>query len=133
MTKKELLMTAAKAYWGDEIDDVCSIEWSEQDDAVLYTHGDNQDHNGRDRTYRWDPLEEDFDTLPLAAKLRIDIRHWDGPDRVSAEHPSLPECSIMEEAGDDVNAAIRRVVTRAAAETRARADEAALVVARGRP
>lgn len=110
MTKRELLMAAAKAYWGDEIDDVCSIEWSEQDDAVLYTHGDNQDHNGRDRTYRWDPLEEDADALRLAVKLRIRIA---GMDQRACAFFGLRE--FWEPEGEDPYAATRRAITRAAA------------------
>jgi len=73
---KRLLEMAAKAYWGDEIDDVCSIEWSEKDQAIVYTHADNQDHNGQDRNFLWNPLTDDGDAFRLAMKLRIDI-HFD--------------------------------------------------------
>lgn len=70
---RELLELAAKAYWGDEIDDVCSIRWLEEDQAIGYTHGDNQDHNGVDREFVWNPLADDGDALRLAVKLGIKI------------------------------------------------------------
>ena len=70
-TDRELLELAAKAFWGEEIDDVVSVEWSDEDSSILYTHADNQDHNGIDRAYRWNPLEEDADALQLAVKLRL--------------------------------------------------------------
>ena len=57
MTDRELLERAAKAYWADEIDDVCSIRWLEADQAVGYTHGDNQNHNGDDQEFVWNPQE----------------------------------------------------------------------------
>lgn len=44
MTDRELLEAAAKAYWGSEIDDTCSIRWLDKDECIGYTHGDNQDH-----------------------------------------------------------------------------------------
>lgn len=75
MTDKELLESAAKAYWGDEIDDVCSIRWLEADQAIGYTHGDNQDHNGQDVEYCWNPLTDDGDALRLAARLHLGIRY----------------------------------------------------------
>ena len=76
MTDRELLERAAKAHWGDEIDDVCSVRWLETDNAIGYTHGDNQDHNGQDRERVWNPLEDDGDALRLAVKLGLQIRHY---------------------------------------------------------
>ena len=73
MTDRELLERAARAYWGDEIDDVCSIRWLETDQAIGYTHGDNQDHNGEDREFVWNPLTDDGDALRLAVKLRMTV------------------------------------------------------------
>jgi hypothetical protein len=64
----------------------------------------------------WSPLTDDGDALRLSATLRIDIRHWDGPDRVSAEHPSTKENSIMQEVMGDHMAATRRAIVRTAAE-----------------
>lgn len=65
----ELLEMAAKAYWGEEIDDVCSVEWDESDNCIAYTHGDNQDHNGNDQTFLWNPLTDDGDALRLLAAM----------------------------------------------------------------
>lgn len=74
MSDRELLELAAKAYWGDEIDDVCSIRWLEQDQAIGYTHGDNQDHNGQDREFVWNPIANDGDALRLESSLSLDVR-----------------------------------------------------------
>jgi hypothetical protein len=73
LTDRELLEAAAKAYWGDEIDDVCSVRWLEDDQAIGFTHGDNQDHNGQDRQFGWNPLIDDGDALRLAVKLGIHV------------------------------------------------------------
>lgn len=118
MTDKELLMAAAQAYWGDEIDDVVSVEWSEQDNAVLYTHGDNQDHNGCDRTFCWNPKEQDHDAFGLAVRLSLSIMYGVfGIVQVSADDGG-ESCTAfaMEPLGDDAAAATRLAITRAAAE-----------------
>ena len=70
---RELLEMAAKAFWDSEIDDVCSIRWLDADQAIGYTHGDNQDHNGRDVELCWNPLTDDGDALRLAVALNLDI------------------------------------------------------------
>jgi len=78
----------------------------------------------------WNPLADDGDALRLAVKLRIRIA---GMDQRACAFIGLQE--FWEPEGDDPCAATRRAIVRAAAalaETRARADEAALVVARGR-
>lgn len=101
MTDRELLEAAAKAFWGKEIDDVCSVRWLEADQAIGYTHGDNQDHNGVDREFVWSPLTDDGDALRLAAKLYL----WEA---VRLAH--------REVSGDvDIYAATRRAIVRAAA------------------
>jgi len=114
-TDKTLLELAAKAYWGDEIDDVVSIEYSESDEGILYTHGENQDHNGIDRTYRWNPLTEDADALRLAVKLSLLILPYpiDNAVRVTP----FPEHNEIVSFGSpsDPYAATRRAITRAAA------------------
>ena len=112
MTDKELLELAAKAYWSDEIGDVCDIEWSENDQAIVYTHGENQDHNGIDQTYLWNPLTDDGDAFRLAVKLRISVYQApsgmimaisaDGKSNFKEEHPACPY------------AATRRAIVRAA-------------------
>jgi hypothetical protein len=117
MTDRELLVLAAKAYWDDEIDDVCSVEWSEADQAIAYTHADNQDHNGADQTFIWNPLADDGDALRLAVKLGIAVYP---PDELGA---SATACNQGEhgrnwhvEIGSEPNAATRRAIVRAAAE-----------------
>ena len=70
ISDRELLEFAAKANWFSELDDV-SIRWGDTDQCILYIHADNQDHNGLDREYRWNPLEDDGDALRLAVKLDI--------------------------------------------------------------
>lgn len=126
MTDRELLEMAAKAYWGDEIDDVCSIRWLDADQAIGYTHGDNQDHNGQDVEWCWNPLADDGGALRLAVKLRMGIHyetqfHADEMTDVVEvfymrdEDGSTTRC-IMQELGADADAATRRAITRAAAE-----------------
>ena len=116
LTDRELLELSAKAYWGDEIDDVCSVRWLEDEESIGYTHGDNQDHNGCDREFLWNPLTDDGDALRLAVKLRLDVC------RPDAEHKGV--CVwvdhigdfIEEPHGDDEYAATRRAIVRSAAE-----------------
>lgn len=119
MTDRELLELAAKAYWGEEIDDVCSVRWSENDNAIVYMHGDNQDHNGRDVELCWNPLEWDHDALRLAVKLEIVVT----PPIVSMGYGQATAKIIktqkqVVEWGDkrDPHAATRRAIVRAAAE-----------------
>lgn len=114
MTYRELLELAAKAYWGNEIDDVVSLEWSDADNSILYTHADNQDHNGQDRTYRWNPLAEDADALQLAVKLRMQINL---ADYGAAARVATGRWYGYEEYIDGgIEAATRRAIVRAAAE-----------------
>lgn len=121
---KRMLEMAAKAFWGDEIDDVVSVEWSEQDNSILYTHADNQDHNGLDRTYRWNPLEEDADALQLAVKLGLCIdtmadtgRRFDTTEPCTiVVLPRPSEKSVGElHRGSDPLTATRTAIVRAAA------------------
>lgn len=74
MTDRQLLEMAALAMWADELGDV-GIRWSESEEAILYLHADNQDHNGADREYRWHPILESADAFELAAKLQLDVLH----------------------------------------------------------
>lgn len=130
MDDRELLELAARAYWGDEIDDVCNIEWSEEDQAIAYTHADNQDHNGNDRTFLWSPLTDDGDALRLAVRLGIKVMPYPvySPDKHSVEASRLALApptddentyvgpQLVERYGDDPCEATRRAITRAAAE-----------------
>lgn len=114
MNDRELLELAAKAFWGEEIDDVVSVEWSEQDDSILYTHADNQDHNGQDQTYRWNPLAENADALQLAVKLRmkIDLSDYGAAVRIGTGS----WYGYAEYIDGSIEAAARRAIVRAAAE-----------------
>lgn len=118
-TDRELLELAAKAFWGEEIDDVCSVRWLEEDQAIGYMHGENQDHNGTDQEFAWNPLIDDGDALRLAVKCRIDIE-WRGDGRVSCYQHINDEgyCypNSCESSREDVEANVRRAIVRAAAE-----------------
>ena len=104
MTDREILEFAAKAYWADEIDDVVSIKWIDSDGCIEFTHGDNQDHNGRDVGVLWNPLTDDGDALRLAVRLNI---LWD----VKVHYTRFLELCVH-----DKLAATRRAITRAAAQ-----------------
>lgn len=110
MTDRELLELAAQAFWGSEIDDVCSIRWLEEDQAIGYTHGDNQDHNGVDCEFVWNPLENDGDALRLASKLYL----WEA---LRLAHRDVS-------ADVDIYAATRRAIVRAAAAIGTHKEEA---------
>lgn len=112
-TDRELLELAAKAFWGDEIDDV-SIRWGEQDNAILYIHADNQDHNGQDREFVWDPLTDDGDALRLAVKLSIDVLNSSPILAQAVQHQTGAYGEALKY--DDHYAATRRAIVMAAAE-----------------
>lgn len=118
MTDREILELAANAFWGDEIAAVCTVEWIEADQAIAYTHADNQDHNGIDRTFIWNPLTDDGDALRLAVKLRLNINFegWDGAEFACAV-PHKSHQGWDELMDDDPQAATRRAIVRAAAAT----------------
>lgn len=106
MTDREMLELAAKAYWADEIDDVVSIKWIDSDGCIEFTHGDNQDHNGRDVGVLWNPLTDDGDALRLAVTLSfIDDGDW----------PAVTN-EIYTHCNGDWFAATRRAITIAAAK-----------------
>lgn len=117
MNDRKLLELAAKAYWGDEIDDICSIRWLDKDECIGYTHGDNQDHNGSDVEYCWNPLTDDGHALRLAVKRKIDVWWAEDGSKVFAQDANglkpavtvtVKDCSTEEEA-------TRRAIARAAA------------------
>ena len=111
MTDRELLELAAMAYWGSEIDDVCSIRWLEEDQCIGYTHADNQDHNGNDVELCWNPLLDDGDAFRLAVKLSLLV------DCLSHCARPLPDSIEWQEgSGPDACANTRRAIVRAAAE-----------------
>ena len=113
-TDQDLLERAAKAYWGDEVDDVMSFYWDENEGAIVYTHADNQDHNGNDVELLWRPLEYNGDALSLETKLRINVKFQGTSDatyRVIAG--DAREWVKFHDGG--IEAATRRAIVRAAA------------------
>lgn len=105
-TDRELLELAARANWAQEVaDDEISLRYCEINDGILYLHADNQDHNGHDREFVWNPLEDDGDALRLAADLDLfgdpSYWHWLAIARL--------ENSV------DKHANVRRAIVRAAA------------------
>lgn len=113
-TDRELLELAAKAYWAGEIDDVMSFHWDEQEAAIVYTHADNQDHNGNDWALLWNPLIDDGDALRLAVKLDMYVR-CDSNSVCVIEGQSETMVHAEVHSGDPY-AATRRAIVRAAAE-----------------
>ena len=111
---RELLELAAKAYWAGEIDDVMSFYWDEQEAAIVYTHADNQDHNGNDWALLWNPLIDDGDALRLAVKLDMYVR-CDSNSVCVIEGQSETMVHAEVHSGDPY-AATRRAIVRAAAE-----------------
>lgn len=122
-TDRELLELAAKAFWGEEIDDVCSVRWLEEDQAIGYTHAENQDHNGIDQEFLWNPLEDDGDALRLAVALNLSVFTPGGAGDFAV---ASIEAGVLSDDGDtwiqewvtngDKMAATRRAIVRAAAE-----------------
>lgn len=108
MSNRELLELAAKAAGYD-------VVWNEHWQCFQHRNP-SPDKFGNVR-HPWVPLDDDGDTLRLANKLRMRIEHhichpyvavFAGVDfdKVKAEEPE----------GDDVDAATRRSIVRAAAE-----------------
>ncbi|VFR32407.1 hypothetical protein BER2_1681 [plant metagenome] len=126
-TDKELLLLAAHANWAEDVkNDEVGIRYCEREEAILYLHADNQDHNGVDREFRWNPLEEDGDALQLAVKLRMGVTHNDprGQKRYCSADvgvfvaPIFESITAVEEFDDEAQrpAATRRAIVRAAAK-----------------
>jgi hypothetical protein len=111
MTDRELLEAAAKAFWAD---DEVSTRFDEREDGLLYIHADNQDHNGSDREFVWNPLHDDGDALRLAVRLNIDV-FQSTQYREAQAGGQIPK-TIFEPWGADKGAATRRAIVRAAAE-----------------
>jgi hypothetical protein len=113
MTDRELLEAAANANWQEDIanEDV-SLRYDEREDAILYLHQDNQDHNGYDREFVWDPRNDDGDALRLAAKLNLCIHFESACVRIG---PNMNFPDEYYEEGDDKMAVARRAIVRAAA------------------
>ncbi len=113
---RALLEAAARVYWGDEIDDVVSIEWSDADDCIIYTHADNQDHEGRDVALLWNPRDFDGDALLLAVKCEFRVTIiGDGMCEVATADTRPFKPVFWHDADGDTAAATRHAITRAAA------------------
>ncbi|MDD4913375.1 MAG: hypothetical protein PHP57_13870 [Sideroxydans sp.] len=68
MNDKELLELAAKANW---LESDVSYRWCAEEDAIIFLDPENQDHNGHDVEYVWNPLIDDGDAFRLAVKLGL--------------------------------------------------------------
>lgn len=64
----------------------------------------------------WNPLADDADALRLATKLRLDIMFFNGFEEVICSDQSETDENVIEPYGDDIDAAVRRAIVRAAAE-----------------
>lgn len=123
MTDRELLEAAAKAYG-------IALEWDDEGMSYYW-----ESWRGLPQKVFWHSLGDDGDALRLATKLCMSVST--GPCQATANTIAgalrgdfCTETTVAQ----DQDKAVRRAITRAAAaETRARADSAALVVARGRP
>lgn len=124
MVDRELLELAAKANWRQELaDDEVLLRYSERDEGMLYLHADNQDHNGQDREFVWNPLTQNHDALELAVKLHIDLTVNNGTATavwvdmdLSETHECFEYCDEAFEGIEAKVAAARRAIVRAAAE-----------------
>ncbi len=115
-TDRELLELAAKAFWGDQIDDVCLVRWLDADEAIGYTYGENQDHNGQDVELVWNPLDDDGDALRLSCCLEIDLAYRVVSQiRVEALAPGGPRIVEVYDQSNGRSAATRRAIVRVAA------------------
>lgn len=73
---------------------------------------------------RWNPLENDGDALRLAVKLYLDICFYRGFEEVIVQGEGTPDTptslgeviEVREPFGEDIPAAVRRAIVRAAAE-----------------
>ena len=101
----ELLKLAAKAVGID----LLAEEW--EDGFIYYYHKIPGDTQG------WNPLNCDSDALRLAVKLTMSISYWEHLKIVSVEAATKQTgVSLDEPFGEDLYAATRRAIVRAAAE-----------------
>jgi len=106
MTDRELLELAAKAAGLD-------VRWI----AECQDYYEHRPHMLPGYWDKWNPLADDGDAFRLAVKLRLeprflDLDHPAGPPRVTFHNVS----GLVELAGNDLLAATRRAIVRAAAE-----------------
>jgi hypothetical protein len=112
MTDRELLEAAAKAYWDEE---EVSTRYDEDEGGLLYIHGENQDHNGRDREFVWNPLDEAFDAMRLMTALGITLKFDRESEVYAAPGDGWEYPETYAEHNGDKDAATRRAIVRAAA------------------
>ena len=108
MTDRELLELAAKAA-GLNV----KGEWVDADDQFTHLNIGKKFTNER---MKWNPLTDDGDALRLAVKLRLHIE-WRADGRVAvSQGDEFSAIYEMESSREDVLAATRRAITRAAAQ-----------------
>lgn len=100
MNDRELLELAARAY---------GARRELMDDGEPFFIGEATDH-------AWNPLDYDGDALRLAVKLHLDIQFFEGFGEIIVEHASGNHPQAQEEFCEDMQAATRRAIVRAAAE-----------------
>ena len=101
MTDRELLEFAAKAAG------IVIKEWDYGEPVVDPTDGNYN--------FNWNPLTDDGDALRLAVKLKLEIEFSSNFVNVGTSHCGR-EWHMARESGDDLYAATRRAIVRAAAE-----------------
>ena len=89
------------------------VEKTPHDGYPRYSCGMGKSHQ---HVLLWNPLECDGDALRLAVKLRLEIYFFDGFGEVVAEHNTSSFEAGREQYAEDMNAATRRAIVRAAAE-----------------
>lgn len=70
---------------------------------------------GTHHTKPWTPLTDDGDAMRLSMILRIDVEYFDGFQMVRAQDCNGEFRYCEEDYGDDISAAVRRAIVRAAA------------------
>lgn len=100
MSDRELLELAAKA---------AGVKRSSLDNGEQFYVGVATSH-------AWNPLIYDGDALRLATRLNIDIMFFNGFQEVICDGQGDNDDNIAEPYGEDIQAAVRRCIVRAAAE-----------------
>lgn len=86
------------------------LEWDGHPDQWQPIHYEGKTYHS------WNPLTDDGDALRLAVTLKLEIYFFDGFGEVVAEHNTSSFEPGREQYADDMNAATRRAIVRAAAE-----------------
>lgn len=105
MNDRELLELAAKAW----IRSGMRLECPDDEDGIYVCR--DQSRNG----HTWNPLKDDGDALRLAVRLHLDIEFWRGFCEVVVSDGDV-DFLASEMYSDDMLAATRRAIVRAAAE-----------------